>query len=112
MFIALALTLCTMVGNNDEACNTYFIDTFTPVEVSTDISLSEQWGDCTERLQDETDAARNAALKDRASRPSAKNGETTKHRQAFLSQYNITEDVATLDIWQFSCARVKAEDTP
>ncbi len=117
-FIALALTLCTAVGADDLACNTYMVDAFAgdiPVGQMMPlkkVSLSDQWTDCLTRLEEETHLARSAAMADRATRPSANDGQSTAHRQAYLQRFNIAEDVKSVDVWEYRCERLKESEIP
>lgn len=116
-FIALALTLCTAVGSDSEKCNTYFIDHFAAKDKSAlmrvvDPSMGNQWGDCLGRLDEETIKARIAAKADRATKPTAKDGESTVKRAEYLKRFNIVQDVKSIDRWEYGCARINEDDTP
>lgn len=117
-FIALALTLCTLAGSDDQKCNTYYIDAFAGdiVEGQTfnakPVALPDQWGDCMTRLDEETSLARLAAKFDHATKPTAKDGQSTSYRAAYLKRFNIVEDVKNIDRWEYGCAKVKEDDTP
>jgi hypothetical protein len=117
MFIALMLTLCTM-SSTGQQCNAYYIDAFagdfvegqlSPVEK---VSLSDQWSDCLDSMDVETELARSAARSDLATNPSANNGKYTLNREAYLKRFNIVEAVNSIEVWEYSCAKVKGEDTP
>lgn len=123
-FIALALTLCTFVGsdNTDKSaaykawqpddCNTYFIDAFAGEEGQTDKAMPEQWGDCWERMEEETALARMSARHDHATKPTDKGGVSTGYRKDYLKRFNIDKDVKSIDRWEYGCVRVAENDTP
>ncbi|UAV90042.1 hypothetical protein REC_193 [Pseudomonas phage REC] len=125
-FIALALTLCTFVGPDQDGvssqfvpdhCNTYFIDAFAGDFVEGEKEpeakpMADQWGDCMTRLDEETMLARAAARSDRATKPTAKDGQYTANREAYLKRFNIVTDVQSIDRWEYGCAKVAEADTP
>lgn len=117
MFIALMLTLCT-TASTGEQCNAYYIDAFAgsfiegqlaPVEK---VALADQWSDCLDSLDVETELARSAARSDMATRPSGKDGKWTLNREAYLKRFNIVEDVNSITMWEYSCGKVAEQDTP
>ena len=125
-FIALALTLCIAPTANQDGvssqympddCNTYFIDSFAGDFVEGEKEpeakpMADQWSDCMTSLDQETMLARAAARSDKATKPTAKDGEYTANRKAYLKRFNIVEDVQNLTRWEYGCAKVKEDETP
>lgn len=130
-FIALALTLCLAPSANQDGvssqylpddCNTYFIDSFAgdfvegekepEAKAMADKPLADQWSDCMTSLDQETMLARAAARSDKATKPTAKDGQYTANREAYLKRFNIVEDVQSLTRWEYGCAKVAEQDTP